>query len=182
LLRSHSGDTGGDTRKIRIGLLALALATVVVLNVGIYQGAQNRLVHDRWGDLANATDATRERLRSMFQTADRQLRFAMDQPGFAARAHAALAGTIDGRDARHSATTEPHVEQLPAPPGDRDRAGRPGASPAAPGRSITGPPPSDRDWRSGRCRTGADGGGCPRLRPTAPAARDRDPGALRRRR
>ena len=96
LLRSHSGVSGGDTLKIRMGLLALALATVVVLNVGIYQGAQNRLVHDRWGDLANATDATRERLRSTFQTADRQLRFAMDQPGFAGRAHAALAGTIDG--------------------------------------------------------------------------------------
>src|SRR5258705_3217918 len=97
LLRSNPGDTGGDTRKIRIGLLALALATVVVLNVGIYQGAQNQLVHDRCGKVADATDATRDRLRTVFQTADRQLRFAMDQPGFSAHAHAAFDGRLDSK-------------------------------------------------------------------------------------
>src|SRR5262245_50931917 len=95
LLRSPSGDTGGDSRKIRIGLLVLALATVVVLNVGIYQGAQNQLAHERWGDLASSTEQTRERVRAMFETVDRQLRFAMDQPGFAARSHAAFDAKID---------------------------------------------------------------------------------------
>jgi PAS domain S-box-containing protein len=95
LLRSYSAETGGDSRKIRLGLLVLALATVVVLNVGIYQGAQNQMAHDRWGDLASSTDAARERLRAMFQTVDRQIRFAMDQPGFAQRAHASLDGSLD---------------------------------------------------------------------------------------
>ncbi len=69
-----------DSRRIGIGLLALAAVGVVVLNLGVYQGAQSNLLRQRWDQLVTNTDRRRDEVRDQLSRFENEARFVADQP------------------------------------------------------------------------------------------------------
>jgi len=69
-----------DTRRIVIGLAVLGVLAIVVLNVGIFQSAQKRLVRDRWWQLATNADACRQDVRGVLDRLTREARYVVDRP------------------------------------------------------------------------------------------------------
>jgi hypothetical protein len=65
LLLTAAGDSRHESRRIAIGLGALALLSVILLNFGILQSSRDRLTQQRWGQLADHTDAKREEIRDL---------------------------------------------------------------------------------------------------------------------
>jgi hypothetical protein len=75
LLLTRGADTRRESRHVAIGLGILVMVSVVLLNFWIYQNAQNRIVQGRWDYLTRHADASREQIRALFATSERQLRF-----------------------------------------------------------------------------------------------------------
>ncbi|MBI1797785.1 MAG: response regulator [Candidatus Eisenbacteria bacterium] len=88
------GRSGGDSRRIAIGLFALAAVTVALLNVGIYQSERGALVTRRWDQLDRSTETRRNELRVMFGQLHRQTAYAAAHPALAAWVSQASAGTL----------------------------------------------------------------------------------------
>lgn len=69
----------GDSRRIAAGLAALGLVSVLLLNLGILQGAREHLVEQRWGDLADHLDTKREEVRAVLGQFEREATFVAQQ-------------------------------------------------------------------------------------------------------
>ena len=63
LLLSQGGVGRTDSRRIALGLAALALVSAAILNVGIYQSERTALAERRWEQLARGTDTKRNEVR-----------------------------------------------------------------------------------------------------------------------
>src|SRR5688572_3919745 len=62
-LFSMPTDSRRESRQVALGMALLVLISVVLLNLGIFQSAQSRLVHERWERLAGRADQSREQIR-----------------------------------------------------------------------------------------------------------------------
>ncbi len=67
--------------RIAIGLTALAVVSLALLNVGIYQGTRNRTVDQKWGHLVAQTDQCRDAVRDALDHVAREARFAAGSDG-----------------------------------------------------------------------------------------------------
>ncbi|MFI5370330.1 MAG: response regulator [Candidatus Eisenbacteria bacterium] len=99
LLHPQAFDAGVDSRRVRLGLAALALISAVVLNIGIYQSGRNDLVNARWDELARATDARRDQLQTFAGNLHHEARYVAEQPVIAVLASRALDGDLRGAGA-----------------------------------------------------------------------------------
>ena len=112
LLHPQAFESDRDSRRVKVGLAVLAVVSVVVLNIGIYQSAQNDLVADRWNDLARVTDARRDQLQTFARNLQHQVRYVADQPGMIALAGQALDGTLDHDGRRELESQLQHAAQV----------------------------------------------------------------------
>ena len=87
-LISAEEDPRKESRRVTVGLVALGLFGVVLLNLGIYQSAERQLVERRWTQLGRAADAKRDHIRVLVGTLERQARFVAGQSALASLAHA----------------------------------------------------------------------------------------------
>jgi PAS domain S-box-containing protein len=85
----HGSDPSHESRRVALGLGALALLSVVFLNVGILQSARGHLERQEWRDLATHTEAKREEIREVLWRFERQARFVADQQAIRAAARRA---------------------------------------------------------------------------------------------
>ena len=69
-----------DSRRITVGLAALALLAVVLVNVGVHQNAQRYVVRDRWDQLVLNTEMRRDQVRDLTLRLRSTARFAVEQP------------------------------------------------------------------------------------------------------
>ncbi len=81
LLLGLGGALQRDSRRITVGLGVLALLAVVLLNVGVWQGAQTHLVRQRWDQLTVNTEIRRDHIRDLVGRFVGEARFVVDQPG-----------------------------------------------------------------------------------------------------
>lgn len=91
-------DTRRESRQVAIGMGLLVLISVVLLNFGIYQGAQGRQVLERWERLTARVDGSREQIRALFATFERQLRYVAEEARFNAWVRGAMEGTLSAAD------------------------------------------------------------------------------------
>jgi PAS domain S-box-containing protein len=94
LLLTRGGDTRRESRHVVLGLAILVVVSVVLLNFWIYQNAQNRIVQGRWDYLTRHVDASREQIRALFATSERQLRFVAEGERLTSWVRSAMNGTI----------------------------------------------------------------------------------------
>jgi PAS domain S-box-containing protein len=80
LLLSQGGVGRVDSRRIALGLVALALVSAVVLNIGIYQSERSALSERRWDQLARGTDIKRDDVRGRVWQLQRQSAYAAAHP------------------------------------------------------------------------------------------------------
>src|SRR4030095_13234849 len=66
-LFTGGNDPARESRRITLGLVGLGVVSVILLNFGIYQSAQNGLVKERWIQLGRTTDTKRDQMRILFQ-------------------------------------------------------------------------------------------------------------------
>jgi len=95
LLFSRGALRRTDTRRIAAGLIVLAVLSVVLLNVGIYSGARDRLARERWAQLGATLDAKREEVRDLLWQFERQAAYVAGQPAVEEGARAAAGGRFD---------------------------------------------------------------------------------------
>ncbi len=76
LLLTHGLDSHRESRRIAFGLVALAGLCLLLLNVGLYENASNQLVRQRWDELGQHADATRDRVRGRIDRLTRETQFA----------------------------------------------------------------------------------------------------------
>src|SRR5262249_32301770 len=84
-----------DTRRIAVGLVVLAVLSIVLLNVGIYSSARDRLARERWAQLGATLDAKREEVRDLLWQFERQAEYVAGQPAMEEGARAASSGRFD---------------------------------------------------------------------------------------
>jgi PAS domain S-box-containing protein len=89
-----------DSRRIAIGLVALAVVSVAVLNVGIYQGGKGDLTKRRWDQLARGTDAKRNEVRDRVWQLQRQSAYAAAHPTLVHWAQRGASGTLTPAERR----------------------------------------------------------------------------------
>ncbi len=68
-------DARRESRRIAAGLISLVVIGFAFLNLGIEQGAENRLVRQHWSLLAQNTEARREEVRDVLRGYERDARF-----------------------------------------------------------------------------------------------------------
>ncbi len=83
-----------DSRRITVGLLALAVVTVGLLNFGVYQSERGSLVQRRWEQLERGTDTKRNEVRALIGQLQRQIAYAASHPALVSTSARALAGTM----------------------------------------------------------------------------------------
>ena len=105
LLFTPGTDTRRESRQVAIGMGILILVSAVLLNFGIYQGAQGQLVQQRWELLAHRADSSREQIREIFATFERQIRYVGDESRFSAWVRGAMEGSLSDAD-RHQLNDE----------------------------------------------------------------------------
>jgi PAS domain S-box-containing protein len=97
-LLSQGVDQRRESRRIAAGLIALAVISVILLNIGILQSARTNLVRQRWGQLADHTEAKREEVRDLLWQFEHQARFVAEQAPMRAWAVRSAAGTLTAED------------------------------------------------------------------------------------
>src|SRR5262245_54850262 len=80
LLLSQGGTGRADSRRIALGLAALALVSAALFNVGIYQSERTSLGERRWEQLARGTDTKRNEVRERIWHLQRQSDYAAATP------------------------------------------------------------------------------------------------------
>jgi PAS domain S-box-containing protein len=80
LLLSQGGTGRTDSRRIALGLAALALVSAAILNVGIYQSERTALAERRWEQLARGTETKRNEVRERIWHLQRQSGYAAANP------------------------------------------------------------------------------------------------------
>jgi PAS domain S-box-containing protein len=104
-LYSRSANPHTDSRRVTLGLIAIAVLCIALVNLGVYQSSQTRMVEERWKKLAAETETARDQVRSLFHEFERRLRFLADDRRFQAWVEADLEGTISEAD-RHAYLAE----------------------------------------------------------------------------
>uniref|UniRef100_A0A832MNL0 histidine kinase n=1 Tax=Eiseniibacteriota bacterium TaxID=2212470 RepID=A0A832MNL0_UNCEI len=99
-LLSHGAASRHESRRVAVGLGALALVSVVLLNAGILQSAREHLERQRWGELADHTEVKREEVREVLWQFERHARFIAEQEAIRARAARAAEGPLPEADRR----------------------------------------------------------------------------------
>jgi PAS domain S-box-containing protein len=94
LLLAQGGDHRRESRRIAFGLLGLAVVSVAVLNVGIYQSTQARLSEDGWRALVARTDAKRVEIRGAIERFEKQARYLAEQPAVITSAASAVRDSL----------------------------------------------------------------------------------------
>jgi PAS domain S-box-containing protein len=80
LLLGRGARFQSDSRRITAALAVLAVLAVVVLNLTIYQSAQNHLVRQRWGQLIINTDIRRDQISDLLAHFTSEARSVVAQP------------------------------------------------------------------------------------------------------
>src|SRR5690242_16655787 len=91
-------DAHRDSRRIAVGLVGLAVISLVLLNFGIYQSAEQRLVKQRWGQLQGKTEERRDEVRALLDRYEREAAFAAGGATLIDVSRSALMGPLDERD------------------------------------------------------------------------------------
>ncbi len=84
----------GDSRRIAVGLVGLALISVALLNFGILGSARERLSRERWAQISATLDAKREEVRDLLWQFEHQAEFVAGQPLLERAARDAEAGAL----------------------------------------------------------------------------------------
>ena len=93
------GGTGrSDSRRIAIGMVALTIVSVALLNCALYQGERGAMVERRWDQLARVTEHKRAEVRELMDRLRRQTVFIAAQPALDRWAARATAGTLTARE------------------------------------------------------------------------------------
>ncbi len=99
-----------DSRRVTLGLVVLALLGVIMLNVGLYQGAQSRLVRERWEQLVLNTEARRDLVAGLVHGFTSEIRFVSDEP----QTRAGLLALGEGGSAAERARVEERLGRATA--------------------------------------------------------------------
>jgi PAS domain S-box-containing protein len=91
-------DAHRDSRRIAVGLVGLAVISLVLLNFGIYQSAEQRLVKQRWSQLQGKTEERRDEVRSLLDRYQREAAFAAGGSTLIDAARSALMGPLQDED------------------------------------------------------------------------------------
>ena len=94
LLLFQGGAGRGDSRRITLGLVVLAVVSVALLNLGFYQSERSALAQRRWEQLARGTDVARGEVQGLLGQLQRQTAYAAGHPALAAWAALAIDGTL----------------------------------------------------------------------------------------
>ena len=86
--------TRTDTRRVILGLAALGLVTIVLLNGAILQGAHQRMVAERWQKLTLRTESARDQVLRTFTDFERRLRFLAEDDRLTGAVRGAMEGGI----------------------------------------------------------------------------------------
>jgi PAS domain S-box-containing protein len=100
LLLSQGGVGRIDSRRIAIGLVALAMVSVALLNLGIYQGVRSELAERRWEELARGADAKRNEVRERIWQLQRLSAYAAAHPTLVQWARRGANGTLTAAERR----------------------------------------------------------------------------------
>ncbi len=100
-LFTGGNDPRRESRRITLGLIGLALVTVVLLNLGLYQRGQKQLVEGRWQQLARHTETARDQVRDVFQRFERQTRFLAESDEMNRWGWLLYSGSLDEVDRKH---------------------------------------------------------------------------------
>lgn len=85
----------GESRRIALGLGALAVISIVLLNFGIFTTARDRMAAERWSQFGATLEAKRDQVRDLLWQFDHQAEYVAAQPQVAAGTRAALAAPGD---------------------------------------------------------------------------------------
>jgi PAS domain S-box-containing protein len=99
-LLTRGADPRRESRRIALGLLGLAVVSVVLLNVVIYQGTEARLLDDGWRRLVVHTEAKRDEIRETLRRFESQAAYLAEQPVIVAWTARAVRGELDDGDRR----------------------------------------------------------------------------------
>lgn len=94
-LLAVGADPRRESRRIAVGLTVLAVVSVALLNVGIYQSTQARLSEDGWRRLVAHTEAGREEILQEIDRFERQATYVARQPQVIRWAADAAGGSLD---------------------------------------------------------------------------------------
>src|SRR5262245_22952 len=100
LLLSQGGTGRTDSRRIALGLAALALVSAALFNVGIYQSERTALAERRWEQLARGTDTKRNEVRERIWHLQRQSGYAAANPALVRWAERGSKGTWSAAETR----------------------------------------------------------------------------------
>ncbi|MEO5616299.1 MAG: hypothetical protein ABIS67_00865, partial [Candidatus Eisenbacteria bacterium] len=89
-LLTGASDPRVESRRIALGLVALAAISIVLLNFGILSGARERLARERWAQISATLEAKREDVRELLWQFQRQAEFVAGQPQLTAWIRSAL--------------------------------------------------------------------------------------------
>lgn len=97
-LFSHGADSKRESRRITIGLFALGILSVILLNFGIYQNSQRTITSQGWHALSSNTDIQRDQIRNLIWHFQRQTRFMAEQPNLVEWSRLSIGGTLTPAD------------------------------------------------------------------------------------
>lgn len=100
LLLSQGKVGRSDSRRIALGLIALGIICVALLNVVLYQNERGDLVQRRWEQLERGTETKRNEVRALIGQLQRQIAYAAAHPALAGATARAMAGTLDAAQRR----------------------------------------------------------------------------------
>ena len=100
LLLSQGGVGRVDSRRIALGLVALALVSAALLNIGIYQSERSALAGRRWDQLARGIDIKRDEVRGRIWQLQRQSAYAAAHPTLVRWAGRGTEGSLTARERR----------------------------------------------------------------------------------
>jgi PAS domain S-box-containing protein len=100
-LLARGTDPRRESRRIAIALLGLAVVSVALLNVGIYEGTRARLSEDGWHRLVAHTEGKREEVRGALTRFKAQARYLSEQPLVARWSGRAVEGALTDEERRN---------------------------------------------------------------------------------
>ena len=93
-LLAKGSDSRRESRRIAAGLLALAVLSIALLNIGIYSSAQNRLQADGWSRLVANTEGKRQEIVDVLDRVESQAIYVAEQPMVLDWAQLAASGAL----------------------------------------------------------------------------------------
>ena len=98
MLLSQGAGSRSDSRRIALGIAALAVVSAAVLNVGIFQSERASLAERRWEQLARGTDTKRSEVRERIWHLQRQSGYAAANPALVRWAERGAKGAWTGAE------------------------------------------------------------------------------------